>query len=137
MDYSAQLREVSIFRFVPVEILEEVSHSFVHRVRAKDDIILRQGELVAGLYIILRGRVEVFTKEYNGPLAILAAGSSFGEMSLIEKGEKASAGIRVIEDNTQVLLCGHTVFNKLLTDNIPFSAHFFRGTADKCHRGRH
>lgn len=49
----------------------------------KGDHIIREGSLNTSLYLLLRGSAEVTKSGYDSPIAVLKAGSVFGEISFL------------------------------------------------------
>jgi CRP-like cAMP-binding protein len=68
----------------------------------KGEQIIKQGDYGVSIYIILRGRVEVFRESEGGevPLASLGPGDAIGEMTFLSrKAEIRSASARATEDS--------------------------------------
>jgi CRP-like cAMP-binding protein len=66
----------------------------------KGEQIIKQGDYGISIYIILRGKVEIFreSKEKEIPLAVLGPGDTIGEMTFLNrKVEVRSASARAIE----------------------------------------
>jgi CRP-like cAMP-binding protein len=61
-----------------------------------DEEVVREGSLGDALYLVLSGRVGVFTGDGARPLATLEPGEFFGEMSLVEPALR-SATVRAAE----------------------------------------
>ena len=68
----------------------------------KGEQIIKHGDYGISIYIVLRGRVEVF-RESEGreiPLAFLGPGETIGEMTFLDKkAEVRSASARATEDS--------------------------------------
>ncbi len=82
----------------------------------KDEIIISKGDNADKMYFIISGQVKVSltkNKTSDKHLAILSAGSSFGELAIIEKRKDRSA--YVIADSE--VQCAILNFNELEKDN--------------------
>ncbi len=78
------------------------------------EVILVEGDTGKEMYIIEKGRVEIFRKASGGeqPVGLLEAGDFFGEMGLLDDQPRA-ASARAAED-TKLLLIDHTTFDQML-----------------------
>jgi len=76
--------------------LDRLSHLGALESYAPDEEVVRRGTLGDSLFLILSGHVGVFTGDTPRPLATLAAGDFFGEMSLVEPALR-SATVRAAE----------------------------------------
>jgi CRP/FNR family cyclic AMP-dependent transcriptional regulator len=58
----------------------------------RDEVIVKQGDLADGMYVIQSGKVEVFFEKPGGTirLAVLEAGDVFGEMALFSKSPRSA-----------------------------------------------
>ena len=79
----------------------------------KGDLIVKEGDTGTEAYRIISGKVEVFrfAKGNRIPLAVLAEGQIFGEMSMVDDRPR-SAFIIALED-TKVMVFNRDEFNKL------------------------
>ena len=84
------------------------------------ELIYREGDLARNFYTILGGRVEVVRQEAGRelPVATLAAGEYFGEMSLL-RGLSHSASVRAVTP-TDVLIMSGADFKALASSSIYF-----------------
>lgn len=88
--------------YLDEEALAILSGYGVHHTFPKDSLIIRQNEQQLNLYIVISGRLEVFTnvglstREIR--LAELGSGDCFGEVAIFEPGT-ASATVRALEDS--------------------------------------
>lgn len=93
------------------------STSTLHVFQAGDTII-RQGDPGRSVYIILHGRVRVFTRDYKGQeleLAVLEASQFFGEMSFLT-GQPRSSHVEALESSVLVEL-SYTTMHRLAKEN--------------------
>ena len=77
--------------FAPLQETESeaLAEDATMHVFSAGEMIIREGEPGRSVYIILDGRVRVFTRDDGGnelPLATLGVGQFFGEMSLVGQG---------------------------------------------------
>jgi CRP-like cAMP-binding protein len=78
-------------------------------------VIIRQGEVGQGLFVILLGEVDVVAAGADGherPLARLGAGGLFGEMSLLDDSP-TTATVRAVSATT-ILFLGRQYFQRLI-----------------------
>jgi len=79
-----------------LKFLEEIVH--VRRYRAGEPVF-RQGEVGVGMYIIVKGKVEIFVNDYAHPfeeareifVTQLGEGDFFGELALVEENSRRTA----------------------------------------------
>lgn len=57
---------------------------------SKGDIIIKEGEDYTSLYLLIRGSAQVTRKGYDSPVALLKAGSVFGEISFLTRKPRQS-----------------------------------------------
>jgi len=105
------------FAGIDKKLLKKVAESAIVCDYEKGEVIVREGEMGLGMYVIMRGRVEV-TKDRNGSrlaLAELGADQFFAEMSLIDDKPR-SATITTLEE-TECLLFTRDSFVTLMGKN--------------------
>lgn len=92
------LQRVDIFENLSIEELHKIAQITETEHYTDDEYLFRQGDPGNYAYIVVSGRVELFFETRHGnhqPLATLAEGACFGEMSLLD-GESRSAGARTV-----------------------------------------
>lgn len=89
-----------------------------------NEVLVREGEEGSTFFVIVSGRVSVTVAGPQGevPLAELAPGDFFGEMSLLT-GEKRKATVTAREDTT-VLVLAHTALAPLMAGNRGLAEQF-------------
>ena len=106
------LRRVPILAPLKEEHLEMLSKLANQRTFNQGEVIIRQGDPGAGLYVIIEGAVDVTWREKPGnpevKLNTLSKGEFFGEMSLID-GYPRSATVTA-KDEAQVIELDRWVF---------------------------
>ena len=94
-----RLRQVPVFYGMPDSVLSRAVSIFRSEEHVQGRIVVRQDELGAYLYIIVRGRVELFRSGPDGTeqrSAILEEGDCFGESALLENVPEGES-VRTIE----------------------------------------
>ena len=56
----------------------------------KGDTIIKEGDHYTSLYLLIRGSAKVTRKGYDSPVALLKAGSVFGEISFLTRRARQS-----------------------------------------------
>lgn len=90
-----------------LKFLEEIVH--VRRYRAGEPVF-RQGEVGVGMYIIVKGKVEIFVNDYGHPfeeareifVTQLNEGDFFGELALVEENSRRTA-TAICRDDTVLI----------------------------------
>jgi CRP-like cAMP-binding protein len=107
------LRHSELFCDLPKEKLQEIFS--IGHIESYDagETIISTGEVSDDLYVVKEGMVEVLVTGGNlpdvpgapqlTPLVQLGQGQVFGEMALIDRGER-SATIRALEDGTELFV---------------------------------
>jgi CRP-like cAMP-binding protein len=100
-----------------------------HEVAAGTDLI-REGENVPGLYIVLSGSVDVWKRDLDEKvlLATLSTGEVFGEMSLLN-ATRASASVTAAQRSTVLLLAREYV--ERLIHSLPALRSYLEGLGDE------
>jgi CRP-like cAMP-binding protein len=67
------------------------------KIYSDGELVVRQGEKGDCMYVIQKGRVEIFREEGGSqiPLRVASTGEFFGEMALVERMER-SASVRAV-----------------------------------------
>lgn len=96
-DVIEALRNTYIFETLNKRELQLVSQTIHVREYAPGESIFSQGELGVGMYIVLKGKVQIFVRtqtaeeEESSFVASLGDGDFFGEISLIENNSRRTA----------------------------------------------
>jgi CRP/FNR family transcriptional regulator, cyclic AMP receptor protein len=87
---------------------------------AAGTLIFSEGDAGDYLYVVNKGRVEIFQERPDGKIIIgtIGKGELFGEMALVD-GEPRMASARTIQDSELMLVSGST-FRKHLGEATPF-----------------
>ncbi len=98
---------------------EELAEDASMHVFSAGEMIIREGDPGRSVYIILDGRVKVFTRDDGGnelPLATLGVGQFFGEMSLVS-GKPRSSSVTALELSVLVEL-SYASMAKVIEQNL-------------------
>ncbi len=124
-----EFKEIPIFRFLDAESRLNLSKIFLSHTRFEGDKILTFGKEVPGIFVIVDGEVVVTSPDGKQKLATLGRGQSFGEMSLIEQTEAASANVIVQSPEVKLLFGPAAGFRQLLTHLPACAAAFHQGAS--------
>jgi CRP-like cAMP-binding protein len=129
MTEAIEFREIPLFRFFEADVRRELPSRFTWKEAKQGDEILSYGKPVPGIFIIASGEVAVTIPNVDNRLALLKSGQCFGEMSLIEEVETASATVMVHSTEARLMFCSAQDFKKILL-NMPGCAYsFYKGAA--------
>jgi len=95
------LRQVSIFRELPAEVLADLAGRVRPRSAEAGSVIVNAEEPGDSLFVIARGKVKVVLYGETGReiiLSLLHAGDFFGEMSLLDR-QPRSANVVAVESS--------------------------------------
>ena len=98
---------------------EELAEDATMHVFSTGETIIREGDPGRSVYVILDGRVKVFTRDDGGnelPLATLGVGQFFGEMSLVS-GKPRSSSVTAVELSVLVEL-SYASMAKVIEQNL-------------------
>lgn len=96
-----QLRRVSMFRELSPEALDLVVERMIHRSVPAGSVLFRSGETARGVYILVKGRVEIYRSTEDGREQVLhseAPIQSVAELPVFDGGEYP-ASARTAEDS--------------------------------------
>ncbi|MBO6702422.1 MAG: cyclic nucleotide-binding domain-containing protein [Pseudomonadales bacterium] len=122
------IQDIEIFAEVDESLRSKVEALFVDESFNKGERITVYGESVDGLYLLEQGEVQVSIPGYDGVLATLTDGASFGELSLFNPEDVASATVTVSSDTAELLFCPRDALNLALQVDAKLAAGFYRGS---------
>lgn len=100
------LRQVSLFRTMDDEQLEQVGTLLRERRYRKGEVIFHQGDPGGCLYIVGAGKVRIYLASPDGrevTLRVYARDSAFGEFSVLDGQPRSTSAAAVTEVTTFVL----------------------------------
>lgn len=124
MDELALLKQIPLFADMPTGQLQTLVGALHRRAYGKGQTILRQGEPGDSLFVVVAGRVRIYTLSTEGQelsVWICDDGDFFGEMALLS-GEPRSASAEAMEA-TEVLILERQAFREYLLANPPAAIH--------------
>lgn len=122
------IQDIEIFAEVDESLRNKVEALFVEESFDRGENITVYGEPVNGLYLLEKGEVEVSIPGYEGVLATLSDGASFGELSLFNPDDVASATVSVSSDTSDLLFCPRDALTLALQVDANLAAGFYRGS---------
>ena len=99
-DILTLLKQVPIFSGLNPKELAEVEKIVHRRTYKKKEPIIKTGDPGLGMYIIVKGSVEIATEEGKGEKSVLAQlsdGSFFGDLALLDESPRSASAI-ALED---------------------------------------
>ena len=130
MTIKVSVQEIPIFKNLSPQDASLLSAKFKVLEYTKGQIVAEFGKPVEGIYIINEGKMEVQAEKFDTCLAVLEKGSCFGEMSLIEDIDLASANLVVQSDSVRLLYCSKQDFKILLNENPNIASSFYKGASE-------
>lgn len=126
MDLSI-LRRIPFLSALSTAHLREIYR--IARVREVEprEAIFSKAELARHMFIVMSGRVKIFTRsasKKSKTFAYLSAGDFFGEMALLEGSVRSASAQAVLP--TRILLIGKSEFKRLLLADQKMSYHMLR-----------
>lgn len=125
MSVAIKFDEIPLFAELDQECHDKVRELFHPLLCKKEEYILKYGYDVPGIYVVVRGKVTVQTENLK-MLAELGPGSSFGEMSLIERNMRASASVKATSDPLELMFCKKEQFMDLIRSDQEFANSFYK-----------
>ena len=115
---AAQLRRTALFKALDEAELEALARIARGRAFAEGAVIFRKGDAASGLYVVVRGRVKISSGSRDGReivLNLLGPGEVFGEVALIDGGERTAEAAAC--EPVRVLVFDRGPLIALLEDN--------------------
>ncbi len=121
------LKKISMFEFLPQELLQELASIVVKRSYVKGDLIFSEGEEGKGFFGIISGLVKIFKMSMNGRehiLHLLGPGDIFAEVILSKEAGLYPAHAVALKDS-ELLFFPKDRFERLIKGNFKFSIGLF------------
>ncbi|MEX2327750.1 MAG: cyclic nucleotide-binding domain-containing protein [Pseudomonadales bacterium] len=123
------IKEIEIFSRIDPSRRDKIRELFSAQTYEKGITIIEYGKSVEGLYLLERGEVAVSIPGFEGVLARLGEGKSFGELSLFNADDLASATVRVSSDVAELSFCPRQALMQALGEDEILAAGFYHGSA--------
>ena len=108
------LRKTSLFAELPGEILLTIAEECEEREMIRDELIIRQGDMPDGLYLIFNGTLSV--RRNNQVISRLGEGAFFGELGLLDDSPRMADIIA--KTDGRLLFIEKEIFDSI-TEDLP------------------
>jgi CRP-like cAMP-binding protein len=135
MDEMALLKGIPLFAEMSPDQLSPVVGVLDRRTYRKGEMILHQGDEGESLYVIVSGRVRIYTLSPEGhelSVSICDKGDFFGEMAVLNR-EPRSASAEAME-HTEVLVLHRRAFHNHLLSNPIAAIHIIETLSNRLRR---
>jgi CRP-like cAMP-binding protein len=129
MSTSIEFKEIPLFRFFDPSARQKVTACFQKKVLTMGQVVIQNGESVAGLYLVVEGELAVCLPPDFRVIATIGRGGTVGEMSLIQEKRMASAQVSVCSPSAKLLFCGKDDFRNLIDNDHDCAFAFYKGAA--------
>ncbi len=123
------IKDIEIFSEIDASRHDAVRSLFSEQTFERGTEIISYGKPVDGLYLLDEGEVAISIPGFEGTLATLKEGMSFGELSLFNADDKASATVTVSSDGARLSFCPRDALVSALDEDQVLAAGFYRGSA--------
>jgi len=116
-EVSTVLKSVPMFAAFSQDELRALATMVMRRSAPRGTAIMREGDPIDFLYIVISGRLKVMMGEADGKetiLSILGPGEFFGEMGLIDDNPRSASVIAI--EGTELLALTRRAFRKCLVE---------------------
>jgi len=90
------LKNIKIFKNLTDAELKKLDAITTEKVLKKDEVLFREGDKDLSLYVLIEGKIKIIneiTPTESKTLAVLAPTSLFGELSVIDGGERSASAV--------------------------------------------
>ena len=109
------LAQTDLLRGLPSEIVDWLDHRVSRHRYVPGEVIVRAGAADRSLHVITSGIVSVVASDGTTPLARFAAGTSFGEIALLDGGPRSA--MVVADQDTVCAVLSLEVFSQLRSEH--------------------
>ena len=118
MDINKSLKDLTIFSSLNADEIKAVADICITRKVKTDELIFEDGAQGDDLFIILEGRIKIFTlitENVEKTLVTLKKGGLFGEMAVISEDYRTASAIAL--EDSELVSIGRDDFEKLINEN--------------------
>lgn len=118
MDIEGELKGLKVFSSLSADELQAVAEICKTQTVAADELIFQEGAHGVELFIIVKGRVKIYTlitENVDKTLITLTEGGLFGELAVISEDYR-SASARAIEES-ELLVINQSDFSRMIEEN--------------------
>lgn len=126
---NGKLADIELFARIDENKLDQIETLFSTRHYQQNAVVIHHGEQVNGLYLVLDGEVDIVIPGFDGVIATLDKGTSFGEMSLFDLNDVASATVTVSTKSAELFYCPRESLASALAQDQSLAAGFYHGSA--------
>ncbi|HKI74586.1 MAG TPA: cyclic nucleotide-binding domain-containing protein [Pseudomonadales bacterium] len=123
------IKDIEIFSLIDPNRWDKIRALFEERQYKQGATVLEYGKPVDGLYLLEEGEVAVSIPGFEGVLATLGEGKSFGELSLFRADDTASATVKVSSETALVGFCPRKALIEAFESDEALAAGFYHGSA--------
>lgn len=112
------LRRQVLFADLEHGELLKISHMVKEIALKKGDVLFKETDGTRGIYMVQKGKIEISKQTPDGwkqTLAVLASGSFFGELSIMERRSHEAGAVAL--ENTGLLLLSKEDFERLESED--------------------
>ncbi|PJF34757.1 MAG: hypothetical protein CUN49_14030 [Candidatus Thermofonsia Clade 1 bacterium] len=128
----AQLQMARLFKGIPLSELEALIAVMAHKAFAADEVIFRKDDVGDSMFLILSGKVRIFTQDANGnaiDLAYLEAPRIFGDFVIFDQKPRSASAVAVVP--TECLLLYREAFLDFLPQHTFVGIVMMRNIAEQ------
>ena len=117
-----------MFKEFPLRELNKLGHVAGEETHPLGSVLFREGELGDKLYVIALGSVRIIKQNHHGveeDVALLATGSSFGEMAVVNEKHVRGATLVTQEPSAFLTFARHDIDRLAETDHV-LGLHFHK-----------
>ena len=120
---------ITLFQDYSPEDLQYLDQLLEEKTYNKNELIIREGEINASLYLVLSGMIRTFKTVQNRELILsdMGPGESLGELTFIDPGP-SSATCRTMTDTTLKELPPH-IMEQIMTERPHIAVMLWKGLA--------
>ncbi|HUH95793.1 MAG TPA: cyclic nucleotide-binding domain-containing protein [Anaerolineales bacterium] len=128
----SQLKKSFLFRGLPNEALIELGRKATRRGLAKDEVLMRKGDVGDSLFMISKGWFKIVTEDARGGELVInqtGPGETIGEMALLDRAPRSATAIASSE--AEVLELKQDAFYEILNQRPDLALELIRSFSSR------